>query len=208
MRRRTLLSLPLAAAAAQRVAAAERIQAFGLPWSAPIGADWKVAQVDGVETLSLLVARPQQKDPRRPFQYALAETEPLGGFSLEVEVQPGKPGESLVIVYAWRDYEHFNYVHLSVDAASFQPVHNGIFHVYGGDRVRISREEGPGTLPDGNWRAVKVVYDASTGIVEAAVDGKTSPSLRGADLSLGAGRIGLGSFFNTANFRKFKLTRS
>ena len=32
-------------------------------------------------------------------------------------------------------------------------------------------------------------------------------ALKGVDLSLDAGRIGLGSFFNTAKFRNFKLTR-
>lgn len=193
--------------AAGRVRAADRIQAFGLQWSVPLLADWRVDRADGVETLRLLTARPQEKSPRRPFQYALAETEPLGRFTLDLEAQPGKAGESLIIVYAWRDYEHFNYVHLSPDAGSYQPVHNGIFHVYGGDRSRISVEDGPGTLPDGNWRAVRVTFDASTGLVEATVDGKANPSLRGADLSLGAGRIGLGSFFNTARFRNFRLTR-
>lgn len=193
---------------AGRAAAADRIQAFGLQWSVPLLSDWRVDRADGVETLRLMVARPQQKDPRRPFQYALAETEALLRFVLELEVQPGKPGESLIIVYSWRDYEHFNYVHLSADAGSFQPVHNGIFHVYGGDRSRISVEDGPCTLPDGQWRAVKVVYDGSTGVVEAFVDGKANPSMKAADLSLTAGRIGLGSFFNTANFRNFKLTRT
>ncbi len=193
--------------AAGRAMAADRLQAFGLQWSVPILADWEVAKVDGVETLNLLVPRPQQKDPRRPGQYALAETEPLGKFTLEVDVKPGKAGESLIIVYSWKDAEHFDYVHLSVDAAAKQPVHNGIFHVFGGDRSRISVTEGPGTLPDGAWRPVKVSFDAATGIVEATVDGKANPSLRAADLSLGAGRIGLGSFFNTAGFRNFKLTR-
>jgi hypothetical protein len=194
--------------AAGRAGAADRIQAFGLQWSVPLLADWSVAKVDGVETMSLLVPRPQQKDPRRPGQYALAETEPLGKFTLELEVKPGKAGESLIIVYSWRDAEHFDYVHLSPDAARKQPVHNGIFHVYGGDRSRISVEDGPGTLPDDAWRAVKVSFDAGTGLVQATVDGKTNPSLRAADLSLGAGRIGLGSFFNTAAFRNFRLTKS
>ena len=206
MRRRTLISLPLIAAS--RALAADRLQAFGLQWSVPLLADWSVANVEGVETLSLLVARPQQKDPRRPFQYALAETEPLGRFTLDLEVKPGKAGDSLIIVYSWKDSEHFDYVHLSPDAGRRQPVHNGIFHVYGGDRSRISVEDGPGTLPDGEWRKVRVAFDASTGIVEATVDGKSNPSLRGADLSLGAGRIGLGSFFHTAAFRNFKLTKS
>jgi hypothetical protein len=43
--------------------------------------------------------------------------------------------------------------------------------------------------------------------VEAWVDGQTTPALKGIDLSIGAGRIGLGSFFNTAAFRNFRLTR-
>lgn len=206
MTRRTLLSLPLVAA--ENALAADRIQAFGLTWSVPLLGDWRVDKTAGLETMRLLVARPQQKDPRRPFQYALAETEPLSKFVLELEVQPGKAGESLIIVYAWRDYEHFNYVHLSADAGSFQPVHNGIFHVYGGDRSRISAEDGPCTLPDGQWRPVRVVYDGSSGLVEAIVDGKSNPSMRGADLSLTSGWIGLGSFFNTANFRNLKLTRT
>jgi len=198
--------IPLSLLAAGRLAAADRLRAFGLSWSVPLLADWRVDSAEGTETLRLLVARPQQKDPRRPFQYALAETEPLSQFVLELEAQPGKAGDSLIIVYAWRDYEHFNYVHLSADAGSYQPVHNGVFHVYGGDRSRISVEDGPCALPDGGWRKVKVTFDGSAGLVEAIVDGKPNPSLRAADLSLTSGRIGLGSFFNTANFRNLRLS--
>jgi hypothetical protein len=160
-----------------------------------------------VEVLDLQVARPQAANPRRPFQYALAETAPLARFTMEVEVQrmPGKG--SLILVYAWRDEAHYNYVHLSDDAAQKVDVHNGIFHCYGGDRVRISPVEGPGTLSTEGWHKVTVRYDAANGLVECHVDGKTSPSLRGVDLSLGAGRVGLGSFFNTGRFRNFRLVQ-
>jgi hypothetical protein len=58
-----------------------------------------------------------------------------------------------------------------------------------------------------DWHKVKVVYDGSKGLVEAWVDGKTSGSMKGIDLSLGAGRIGFGSFFNTGGFRNLKLTK-
>lgn len=208
MRRRAFFSaLPLLAAAQTPKPStpplAEEIEAFGLRWQVIAAADWRT----GLDELHLVTARPQQANPRRPIQFALARTEPLARFTLEVEVRRAAPKGSLILVYAWQKDGYFNYVHLSDDAASQVEVHNGVFHCFGGDRVRISPLEGPGALPTADWHAVRMHYDAATGTVQAWVDGKTSPSLRAVDLSLGAGRIGLGSFFNTASFRRFRLVR-
>ncbi len=209
MRRRAFLgALPLfAAAQAQKPSTpplAEDIEAFGMKWQVISAADWRTAE----DELHLITARPQQANPRRPIQFALARTEPLARFTLEVEVRRAAPKGSLILVYAWQKDGYFNYVHLSDDAASQVEVHNGVFHCFGGDRVRISPLEGPGSLPTADWHAVRMTYDASAGTVQAWVDGKTSPSLKAVDLSLGAGRIGLGSFFNTASFRRFRLQRA
>jgi hypothetical protein len=38
------------------------------------------------------------------------------------------------------------------------------------------------------------------------VNGKTTGALRGVDLSLRNGRIGLGSFFETASFRNLRVS--
>jgi hypothetical protein len=205
LRRRSLLALPFAIL--PRLRAADRLNCFGLSWSVPLGSDWQVARVDGVEVLRLATARPAQKEPRRPFQYALLEAPPFRKFTLDCEVRRQPPGQpcSLILVYAWRDYGHFNYAHLSNDSASEQPVHNGIFHVYGGDRVRISPEQGPGTLPSDAWHAVRLAWDSATGLAEVHVNAKTSPALRAVDLSLGPGRIALGSFFHTGAFRNVKI---
>lgn len=207
MNRRTLLSLPFALQA-QTLLKLETIGAFGHNWRVPIASDWRVSRESGGEILDLLVARPQQANPRRPFQYALLDGEPLSRLTLEVEVQrvPTKSA-GLILVYAWRDAGHFNYVHLCEDSGRQQPVHNGVFHCFGGDRVRISSLDGPGTLPTADWHQVKLTYDASAGLVECWVNGQTSPSMKGVDLSLGAGLIGLGSFFHTGRFRNFRLTR-
>lgn len=113
---------------------------------------------------------------------------------------------SLILVYAWRDVDHFNYVHLSVDAAKQQPVHNGVFHVYGGERVRISSLLGPATLKDESWHEVKLVYDGTIGRVDVWVNGETSPSMRAVDMSLGAGKFGMGSFFDLGSFRNVRVT--
>ena len=101
--------------AAGWLSAADSIEAFGHKWTVPVGADWKV-EPGGV--LELLVPRPSTQ-PRRPSQYALAETEPFSQLEVELEVK-AEPASlrqrhnSLILVYAWRDAGHFNYVHLSV----------------------------------------------------------------------------------------------
>lgn len=199
---RTGLFLATALAIAAPTTAADSIEAFGKKWTVPIASDWKV---DG-DVLRLTVPRPSEK-PRRPTQFALAETPPLSRVTLEADVkrQEGK-GMSLILVYAYRDADHFNYAHLSSDLPSAVAYHNGIFHVYGGDRVRISSVDGPAALPDTAWHRVRLNYDAKTGVATVAVDGTELPSLKAADYSLGAGKVGIGSFFNTADFRNIRIT--
>jgi hypothetical protein len=201
-----LLTLILLSCLPSTLPAQDTLEVFGRKWSVPIGADWKIA--DGA--LHLLVQRPSTQ-PRRPSQYALADTPDLLKVTIEAEMQPELKAlrnrrNSLIIVYAWRDKDHFNYAHLSVDAAKQVAVHNGIFHVYGGDRVRISSTEGPASLTADQWHKVKLVYDGSTGRVDVWVDGQTSASLRGVDMSLGAGKVGIGSFFDAGQFRNVRIS--
>ncbi len=181
------------------------VEAFGLRWQVPVTADWSFA--DGV--LRLLVPRPSTA-PRRPTQYALADTAAFQRVTVEAEVMAEPKAlrnrrNSLIFVYAWRDKDHFNYVHLSVDTAKEAAHHNGVFHVYGGDRVRISSVDGPATLSDGVWHKVRLVYDGETGRVDVWVDGQTSPSMRAVDMSLSSGRAGIGSFFDMGSFRNVRI---
>lgn len=202
-------SLLVAALAAGGAWGADTIGAFGLRWRVPVAADWKIAIEDGEPVLRLLVARPSTQ-PRRPTQFALAETPDYLRVTVEAEVKKEPQAArnrrtSLIIVYAWRDADHFNYAHLSVDTARQQPVHNGIFHVFGGDRVRISSLEGPATLTSEDWHRVRLVYDGRAGKVEVFVNGQTSPSMQAVDTTLGAGKVGLGSFFDLGSFRRVRI---
>ncbi len=190
--------------------AADRIEAFGHQWQVPNAADWKVERVDGVETLRLLTARPSTQ-PRRPSQYALALTPDFDELSIEAEVKKEHFAErnrrtSLILIYAWRDENHFNYAHLSVDRGREVAVHNGIFHVFGGDRVRISSLDGPATLTGEDWHRVKLVYSAKAGRVDVWVNDETSASMRAVDWSLGSGKAGIGSFFDMGTFRNVRIT--
>jgi hypothetical protein len=183
--------------------AADNLEIFGIKWAVPLIADWAVEKQEDIPVLRMLVARPQTA-PRRPVQFALAETPDFQRVTLQADVK--RLGGSLILVYAYRDPAHFNYAHLSVDEGTKQPVHNGIFHVYGGERVRISREQGPASLPSmDDWYKVQLTYDAATGIAAVNVNGKPNQALEGVDLSLGPGRVGIGSFFETALFRNVKI---
>jgi hypothetical protein len=181
--------------------AADSITAFGQRWQVPVAGEWSFANGE----LRMLVARPQEANPRYPVQYAVLEGPDLDSFTLECEVR--RDSGSLILVYNWQGPAHFNYVHLSVDSPEKVAVHNGIFHVYGSDRSRISKAAGPGSLPTRDWIPVRLDYDAPSGKMVARVGGQELPSLTGVDLSLTRGKVGLGSFFETAQFRNFRLTR-
>ncbi|MEX2260778.1 MAG: hypothetical protein WD696_02440 [Bryobacteraceae bacterium] len=186
--------------------ASDAIEAFDLRWQVPIRADWKIEN----RVLHLLKARPSLK-PRRPGQFALAQTPDYMQVTVEAEMKKEPAAlrnrrTSLLIVYAYRDANHFNYAHLSVDSAEEAEHHNGIFHVAGGDRVRISPRQGPGTLREDQWHKVRLTYDGRSGKVAVFVDGETSPSLQAVEKTLGAGRVGIGSFFDLGQFRNVKIS--
>jgi hypothetical protein len=87
-----------------------------------------------------------------------------------------------------------------------QPVHNGVFHVYGGERVRISAAEGPPAFAATNhWYHVQLVHDGNRGSVQVSVDGKPVPALYAVDMSLRSGKVGLGSFDETGDFKNVKI---
>ena len=180
--------------------AAESIDAFGQKWKVPYAGDWAIRNGE----LAMLVARPQEANPRYPMQYALLEGRDFDSFTLECDVK--RDAGSVILVYNWRDSAHFNYAHISVDSPEKQIVHNGIFHVYGSDRSRISKGIGPGGLPSTDWTKVKMDYDSKTGRIIVEVGGQRLPSLDAVDVSLTSGKVGLGSFFETAQFRNFKVT--
>jgi hypothetical protein len=186
------------------VTAFDTVRVFGYSWTVPHASDWSVESINGAAVLRLLHARGPLPGPRRPIQFALADTPELKNATLDFDARPLQ--KSLIIVFAYRDAEHFDYAHLSTDAAASEPHHNGIFHVYGGERVRISAEEGPAAFPmTQRWYRVRLTSDAQSGAVQVTVDGRSIPSLHAIDLSLHGGKIGLGSFDETADFKNVKL---
>jgi hypothetical protein len=199
---RALALLCLAAATASGT---DNLQAFGRKWTVLDAADWKVDREGNTEVVRLIQTKGPLPPPapRRPRQFAIAQTPNWQRVTIEADVKP--LGRSLIIVFAYQDEAHFNYAHVSTDTKVH--VHNGIFHVYGGERVRISPRREPPAFPENNkWYRVRLTHDASSGIVAVTVNGREVPGLNAVDLSLGPGRVGFGSFDETGEFRNVKIT--
>jgi hypothetical protein len=177
---------------------------FGHHWTVPEPSDWKIEQENGTQILRLVTHRGPLPGPRRPIQFALADTPPLEKATMEADMRP--LGLSLMIVFAYRDAAHFDYAHLSVDTATKEAHHNGIFHVYDGERVRISAVDGPAAFSArGQWHHVQLVWDGTTGEVQVKVNSEPVPALHAVDLSLRSGRVGLGSFDETGDFKNVTI---
>ena len=147
--------------------------------------------------------QPEFGKPRRPQQMAIAETKPFRKVTIEAELKPG--GKSLILVYAWQDANHYNYAHISSDTAQAVHVHNGMFHVFEGERSRISSLEGPASFTERDWTPVRLSFDGESGRCVVEVKNRRNPSLEAIDLSLRAGRVGLGSFNETGAFRNLRI---
>jgi hypothetical protein len=186
------------------LAAADRIDAFGYHWTVPVASDWKIEEQGAESVLRLMAPRGPLPGPRRPIQFALAETPEFRRVTVDLDARP--LGHSLIVVFAYRDAAHFDYAHLSIDPATKEPVHNGVFHVYGGERVRISSEAGPPAFAAANrWYHVRLTHDGTTGAVQVMVDDRRIPALHAIDLSLRRGRVGIGSFDETGDFKNVKI---
>jgi hypothetical protein len=192
--------------AAPYIRAGESIQVFGHEWSVLSASDWRIDNTASVPVLQLLTPKgPVPGQPRRPQQFAIAQTSDFVKVTVDAEVMPR--GRSLIIVYNYRDPAHFDYAHLSTDTAIKQPVHNGVFHVFGGERVRISAQNGPAAFADKDrWYRVNLVQDGETGSVLVEVDGKPIPALHAVDLSLNSGKVGLGSFDEIGDFKDVRIS--
>ncbi|HEY7303401.1 MAG TPA: hypothetical protein VH601_04780 [Bryobacteraceae bacterium] len=196
--------LMLLFATAGFLTAAGILDVFGHHWTVPEASDWKIEQENGAQILRLVTHRGPLPGPRRPIQFALADTPPLEKATVEADMRP--LGLSLIIVFAYRDAAHFDYAHLSVDTATKEAHHNGVFHVYDGERVRISPVDGPAAFSSrGQWHHVQFVWDGTTGEVQVRVNGQFVPALHAVDLSLRSGRVGLGSFDETGDFKNVKI---
>lgn len=143
---------------------------------------------------------------RRPAALAISRGKPLDDLELQVEVRSTAPTDlavrDVLLIFGYQSPSRFYYVHLS---ARTDAVHNGIFLVDHADRRRIDDGKAPARLTDQAWHRVRLVRQTATGSIQVFFGDETTPTLSAVDRTLLSGRVGVGSFDETGEFRGFHV---
>jgi hypothetical protein len=146
---------------------------------------------------------------RKPAAMAIFKSEPVGDFTLDVDVRSTAPVDlevrDVLLIFGYQSPTRFYYVHLSKKTDA---VHNGIFLVKDADRKRLDAPTSVGRLVDQAWHRVRLVRSAASGQIQVFFEGDPTPILSAVDLALPTGRVGVGSFDETAEFRALELAPS
>lgn len=195
----------LATAEQARVTPTLAPQSLDKEWTLDGTGSWAVKE--GV--LALVTAGKPGGPIRRPSAVALVNGPDLSDTTFEVELRstaalpPVTPRRDALLVAGYQSPSRFYYVHLS---AVRDDVHNGIFLVNDADRRRIDTRSEIAPLVDQEWHRARLVRTAATGRIEVYVDSRTEPIMVATDTTLGWGRVGVGSFDDTAEFRHVVVT--
>jgi len=179
-------------------------RSLGTEWTLDGSGAWDVR--DGV--LALLRAGTPGGPIRRPSALAVVTGPDLTDATLEVELRstaalpPTTPRRDALLVVGYQSPSRFYYVHLS---AARDDVHNGIFVVNDADRRRIDSRSDVTPLVDQAWHRARVDRRPASGVIEGFVDDREAAIMVATDSTLGWGRAGVGSFDDTAEFRRVRV---
>jgi hypothetical protein len=171
-------------------------------WDLDGNGEWKVAGS------TLVLERPGKPEGaiRRPAAIAVLRSAPFADVTLEVDLRSTAPADLAVrdtlLIFGYQSPAQFYYVHLS---AKTDAVHNGIFVVNNADRRRIDQPKEAARLTDEAWHRVRLERVVETGRIDVFFDHSERPILSATDRTLVAGRVGVGSFDETAEFRAISV---
>jgi hypothetical protein len=143
---------------------------------------------------------------RRPAALAILRGRSFDDVEFRVDVRSTAPADlavrDVLLIVGYQSPSRFYYVHLS---AKTDAVHNGIFLVNDANRRRIDDGKGRARLTDQEWQRVRLVRRNATGRIEVFFGDETEPTLAATDRTLSSGRVGVGSFDETGEFRNFQV---
>ena len=143
---------------------------------------------------------------RRPAALAILKSEPLTDLTMRLELRSTAPVDLAVrdvqLIVGYQSPSQFYYVHLS---ARTDAVHNGIFIVNNADRKRIDEPVSKAHLTDQAWHRLRLERNVSTGSIAVFFDDQPAPILSATDKTLTWGRVGVGSFDETGEFRNIEV---
>lgn len=175
-------------------------------WEILDGANWKLAEIDGNAVLSQYGKERSYEPPHRsPLHVAILRSPIVGDFDLKVRVRSTHEDyghRDACLFFGYQDAEHFYYVHLGKKA---DPHCNQIFIVNKKDRAKITTKTTPGTQWDDKWHTVRIRRRIESGEIAIYWDDEKKPIMTATDKTFAWGRVGVGSFDDTADWDDVEL---
>lgn len=106
-------------------------------------------------------------------------------------------GRDAVLIFGYQDDTHYYYAHLCDDSKG--RVHNVVMRVDGDTRTVISSDDKPEPRLTNEWQTGRVVH-RTDGSIEVYFEDMDNPYMVTHDTTYPAGRVGVGSFNDTAAF--------
>lgn len=142
---------------------------------------------------------------RSPTHIALLKGNEVTDFQLDLRIQSTHEDydhRDVCLFFGYQSPDEYYYVHLGKKT---DPHCNQIFIVNRNDRTKISATTSEGTNWDNRWHSVRLQRSAATGEIRVFFDDMNKPVMTAKDKTFTHGRIGVGSFDDTANFDNLKL---
>jgi len=167
---------------------------------------WKLKDIEGGKVLSLHKKKSDYKPTvRSPLHIALLKEQTFTDFRLDVQIYSTHKDyghRDVCLFFGYKSPTEFYYVHLGKVADDHC---NQIFVVNNADRAKISTSTTAGTNWDGNWHDVRIERDTATGEIRVYFDDMSNPVMTATDKTFTEGRIGLGSFDDTAEYDNVRI---
>jgi hypothetical protein len=181
-------------------------------WAPAAPEGWKIIDIDGGKAYSEFksVDLTKRTPHRSPWNIALLKDVVVGDFVLEVKLRETAkevPHRDCVLIFGYQSPSKMYYIH-------FAPVTGDkhadqVFIVNDADRLMITDQDhlSPGVHwgEPTEWHKLKIVRDVADGKIEAYFDDMDKPLMTAHDKNFTWGRIGIGTFDDTADFAEVKL---
>ncbi|MGE0607764.1 MAG: hypothetical protein AB7O62_11790 [Pirellulales bacterium] len=174
-------------------------------WEPTDPAAWRRVAGRGGNVLAQVAASKYNPPHRSPFNFTLLKDMDVGDFVLDVKVRStikDYDHRDVCLIFGHQDPAHFYYVHLGKKADDHA---NQIFIVDDAPRIKISQTTTDGTPWDDEWHHVRVIRNVEDGKIEIYFDDLEKPAMTATDKAFTHGRIGLGTFDDTAEFDDLEL---
>jgi len=168
---------------------------------------WKLKAIEGGEVLSLHKKKSDYKPTvRSPLHIALLKERKFTDFRLDVQIYSTHEDyghRDVCLFFGYKSPTEYYYVHLGKVADDRC---NQIFVVNNADRTKISTTSTAGTNWDGHWHDVRIERDSTSGEIRVYFDDMLNPAMTATDKTFTEGRIGLGSFDDTAEYDNLRVS--